>query len=168
MEVNQFDILSVGVDVGSSTSHLVFSNLFLKRDERSETRRFRIQDRKVVYAGRITDTPLLDDRTIDIDRLTAFFKQEYRLAGIDPDDIQTGAVIITGETARKKNAAEIATALSNDSGKFVAAAAGPNFESLLAAMGSGATERSRQGGHTILACDIGGGTSSEDHARYVA
>ena len=69
MEVNEFDILSVGVDVGSSTSHLVFSNLFLKKDERSETKRFKIQERNIVYEGRIIHTPLLDDKTIDINML---------------------------------------------------------------------------------------------------
>ena len=160
MEINEFEILSVGVDVGSSTSHLVFSNLFLKRDERSETKKFRIEDRKVIYEGRIINTPLLDNNTIDIGRLAAFLKEEYEIAGINPADIQTGAVIVTGETARKKNAAEIAAALSNDAGKFVAATAGPNFESMLAAMGSGATARSKQNGRTILTCDIGGGTSN--------
>ncbi|MGI9571307.1 MAG: ethanolamine ammonia-lyase reactivating factor EutA, partial [Desulfobulbia bacterium] len=160
MEINEIEILSVGVDVGSSTSHLVFSNLFLKKDERSETRRFKIQERKIVYEGRIINTPLLDDRTIDIDRLTEFFKAEYKRAGIEPDDIQTGAVIVTGESARKQNAKQIAEALSNDTGKFVAATAGPNFESLIAAMGSGAAARSREHNKTILSCDIGGGTSN--------
>ena len=141
MEIKKFDILSVGVDVGSSTSHLVFSNLVLKKDERSDTRRFKIEERNIVYEGRIIQTPLLDDNTIDINSLTEFFKTEYKRAGIDPTDIQTGAVIVTGESARKKNARQIAGALSNDAGKFVAATAGPNFESLLAAMGSGAARR---------------------------
>jgi ethanolamine utilization protein EutA len=160
MEIKEFDILSVGIDVGSSTSHLVFSKLFLKKDERSETRRFKIQERNIVYEGRIINTPLLDDRTLDIDRLTEFFKEEYKRAGIEPDDIQTGAVIVTGESARKQNAKQIAEALSNDTGKFVAATAGPNFESLIAAMGSGAVARSKKYNKTILSCDIGGGTSN--------
>ncbi|MGD9078603.1 MAG: ethanolamine ammonia-lyase reactivating factor EutA [Desulfobacterales bacterium] len=160
MEINEIEILSVGVDVGSSTSHLVFSNLFLKKDERSETRRFKIQERNIVYEGRVINTPLLDDRTIDIDRLTEFFKAEYKRAGIEPDDIQTGAVIVTGESARKQNAKQIVEALSNDTGKFVAATAGPNFESLIAAMGSGAASRSKKYDKTILSCDIGGGTSN--------
>lgn len=160
MEINEVEILSVGVDVGSSTSHLVFSNLFLKKDERSETRRFKIQERSIIYEGRIINTPLLDDRTIDIDRLTEFLKAEYKRAGIEPDDIQTGAVIVTGESARKQNAKQIVEALSNDTGKFVAATAGPNFESLIAAMGSGAAARSKKLNKTILSCDIGGGTSN--------
>ena len=160
MEINEIEILSVGVDVGSSTSHLVFSNLLLKRDQRSVTKRFNIEERNVIYEGRIIHTPLLDDNTIDIKKLTAFFKEEYKLAGINPDDIQTGAVIVTGESARKKNARQIAEALSNDAGKFVAATAGPNFESLIAAMGSGAAARSKRDGKTVLSCDIGGGTSN--------
>jgi len=160
MEINELEILSVGVDVGSSTSHLVFSNLLLKRDQRSVTRRFNIQERSIIYEGRIIHTPLLDDNTIDIKSLTGFFKKEYERAGIDPADIQTGAVIVTGESARKQNARQIAEALSNDAGKFVAATAGPNFESLIAAMGSGAAARSKDGSKTILSCDIGGGTSN--------
>jgi ethanolamine utilization protein EutA len=160
MEINEIEILSVGVDVGSSTSHLVFSNLVLKRDQRSVTRRFNIQERNLFYEGRIINTPLIDDKTIDIVRLTDFFKEEYNRADIDPADIQTGAVIVTGESARKQNARQIAEALSNDSGRFVAATAGPNFESLIAAMGSGAATRSKDDSKTILSCDIGGGTSN--------
>ncbi|MEJ2098701.1 MAG: ethanolamine ammonia-lyase reactivating factor EutA [Desulfobacterales bacterium] len=160
MEINEIEILSVGVDVGSSTSHLVFSNLLLKRDERSVSRRFNIEQRNILYEGRIINTPLLDDDTLDIDKLTGFFKDEYRRAGIDPADIQTGAVILTGESAKKQNAKHIAESLSNDVGKFVAPTAGPNFESLIAAMGSGAIARSKLHGNTILSCDIGGGTSN--------
>jgi ethanolamine utilization protein EutA len=102
----------------------------------------------------------LKNRTIDIRALTDFFKEEYERAGIDPDEIETGAVILTGETAKKHNAPQIAEALSKDAGKLVAATAGPNFESLIAAMGSGATARSSYRMNTILSCDIGGGTSN--------
>jgi ethanolamine utilization protein EutA len=160
MEIKRIEILSVGVDVGSSTSHLAFSNLVLIKDEHSATRRFNIEERNVIYEGRIINTPILGDNTIDINRLTDFFKEEYQLAKIDPEDIQTGAVIITGESARKQNAKQIAEALSNDAGKFVAATAGPNFESLIAALGSGAAARSKDANKTILSCDIGGGTSN--------
>ena len=160
MEINEFEILSVGVDVGSSTSHLVFSNLVLKKDQRSVTRRFNIEQRNIIYEGRIIQTPLLDDKTIDIISLTNFFKEEYKRADIDPADIQTGAVIVTGESAKKHNARQIAEALSNDAGRFVAATAGPNFESLIAAMGSGAAIRSKDENKTVLSCDIGGGTSN--------
>ena len=160
MEINEIEILSVGVDVGSATSHLVFSNLLLRRDELSDSRRFLIQERNVIYEGRIITTPLLDNDRIDIHKLTDFLKAEYKRAGIDPADIQTGAVVVTGEIAKKDNARQIAEALSKDAVKFVAATAGPNFESLIAAMGSGATNRSKDCNKTILSCDIGGGTSN--------
>jgi ethanolamine utilization protein EutA len=160
MEINRIEILSVGVDVGSSTSHLVFSKLVLIKDEHSVTQRFNIEERDIIYEGRIINTPLLNDNTIDIEKLTDFFKEEYQQAKIDSADIQTGAVIITGESARKQNARQIAEALSNDAGKFVATTAGPNFESLIAAMGSGAAVRSKDHKKTILSCDIGGGTSN--------
>ena len=160
MEINEIEILSVGVDVGSSTSHLAFSKLLLIRDEASESRRFEIQERKVIYEGEIINTPFLDNDTLDIDVLTDFLKREYKSASINPADIQTGAVIVTGESAKKHNAKQIAEALSHDAGQFVAATAGPNFESLIAAMGSGATARSRNQNKTILSCDIGGGTSN--------
>jgi ethanolamine utilization protein EutA len=160
METKKIEILSVGIDVGSATSHLVFSNLVLVRDELSPTLRFNIEERNILYEGNIIPTPFLEDKSIDIEALTAFFKKEYEQAGIDPADIHTGAVIITGESAKKHNAPQIAEALSKDAGKLVAATAGPNFESLLAAMGSGATARSRDHKKTILSCDIGGGTSN--------
>jgi ethanolamine utilization protein EutA len=160
METKVIELLSVGIDVGSATSHLVFSNLKLVKDEMSPTLRFNIEERKVIYEGKIIHTPFRQDKTLDIVELTAFFKKEYEQAGIDPADIHTGAVIITGESAKKQNAPQIAEALSKEAGKLVAATAGPNFESLLAAMGSGATARSRDHGKTILSCDIGGGTSN--------
>lgn len=160
MGTHRIELLSVGIDVGSATSHLVFSNLVLVRDEMSPTLRFNIEERKVIYEGKIIHTPFLENKTIDIDALTAFFKKEYENAGIDPADIHTGAVIITGESAKKQNAPRIAEALSKEAGKLVAATAGPNFESLLAAMGSGATARSKELGKTVLSCDIGGGTSN--------
>ena len=160
MGTHRIELLSVGIDVGSATSHLVFSNLVLVRDEMSPTLRFNIEERKVIYEGKNIHTPFLENKTIDIDALTAFFKKEYENAGIDPADIHTGAVIITGESAKKQNAPRIAEALSKEAGKLVAATAGPNFESLLAAMGSGATARSKELGKTVLSCDIGGGTSN--------
>ena len=160
METDRIELLSVGVDVGSSTSHLVFSNLVLERDPHSPSRRFNIQKRDMIYEGRIINTPLLSNDTIDIDKLSEFFREEYKLAGMDPADIQSGAVIITGETAKKDNAKQIVESLSNGAGNFVAATAGANFESLITAMGSGATARSKECNKTILSCDIGGGTSN--------
>ncbi|MHA2502079.1 MAG: ethanolamine ammonia-lyase reactivating factor EutA [Candidatus Kariarchaeaceae archaeon] len=159
-EIDEIRLTSVGVDVGSSTSHLIFSELLLRRDEKSASRRFYVDERRILYESEIIDTPLIDPTTINVNELIEFFQGEYQKAGFNPEEINTGAVIVTGETAKKQNAAEIVSRLSNDAGKFVSATAGPNFESMLAAMGSGMTARSEETGKSVLSVDIGGGTSN--------
>jgi ethanolamine utilization protein EutA len=156
------NILSVGIDIGSSTSHLIFSKLTLRREMSffNMSNRFILINREIIYEGNIIFTPLLDRFTIDIEAVIKFCQDEYKKAGMTPEMINTGAVIVTGETAKKKNAAEIVRRLSSESGKFVSASAGPNFESLLGAMGSGVVDLSRENQNTILNIDIGGGTSN--------
>jgi ethanolamine utilization protein EutA len=161
-DVNILKVLSVGIDIGSSTSHLIFSRLTLKREFSfsNQTNRFKLVNREIIYEGDIIFTPLLDDRNIDTEKLIGFFKKEYEKAKITPEMVDTGAVIVTGETAKKNNAAEIVEKLSSESGKFVSASAGPNFESMLGIMGSGMVEESKQRQETIMNVDIGGGTSN--------
>ena len=143
VKVDELQLLSVGLDVGSSTSHLVFSELLLRRDSHSSSRKFEVVERNIKYEGNIIDTPLIDRETIDVEKLVEFFRKEYEIAGItDRDKVDTGAVIITGETAKKTNAAYIVERLSSDTDKFIAATAGPKFESMLADMGPGSTSRS--------------------------
>ncbi len=160
--IENMDVLSVGVDIGSSTSHLVFSNLKLQRETGflNMSNRFNIIKREILYEGTIIDTPLIDSKTIDIEAVVAFCNEEYKKAGYDSGDVITGAVIVTGETAKKSNAIEIVERLSSETGKFVSATAGPNYESMLAAMGSGATALSQERQNTILSVDVGGGTSN--------
>lgn len=157
---DEIKLLSVGIDVGSSTSHLVFSKITLTRNEKSYSRRFEVTNREVIYKSAIIDTPLIDPETIDVNQVVSFFRSEYEKAGIDHKDVQSGVVIVTGETAKKKNASEIVSLLAEDAGKFVAATAGPNFESMIAAYGSGATTRSHGTNAYVISCDIGGGTSN--------
>jgi ethanolamine utilization protein EutA len=161
-KVEYLNLLSVGIDIGSSTSHLVFSRLTLKRETSffNMSNRFILVDREIIYEGNIIFTPLIDRYTIDIDAIVKFCEEEYEKAGITPDMVDTGAVIVTGETAKKENAVEIINRLSSESGKFVSASAGPNFESLLGAMGSGIVDLSREKCNNILNIDIGGGTSN--------
>jgi ethanolamine utilization protein EutA len=156
------ELLSVGIDIGSSTSHLVFSRLFLNRERSflNPTNRFMLVDREIIHESEIIFTPLLDRYTIDIDSIIKFCEEEYRKAGFTPEMVESGAVVVTGETAKKQNAEEIVKCLSSESGKFVSAAAGPNYESVLAAMGSGIVDRSRETRRTIMNVDIGGGTSN--------
>lgn len=165
-DVEYLNILSVGIDIGSSTSHLIFSRLTLKRETSvfNMTNRFILVNREIIYEGNIIFTPLIDRYTIDIEAIIEFCKEEYNKAGIKPEDVDTGAVIVTGETAKKQNADEIVRRLSSESGKFVSASAGPNFESLLGIMGSGVVERSKKTQQIIMNVDVGGGTSNIAYA----
>ena len=161
-QAEYLSLTSVGIDVGTSTTHLVFSKLKLKRERSffNMSNRFVMVDREIIYEGRIIFTPLLNTNLIDVEGVIQYCKEEYQRAGIRSEEVDTGAVIITGETAKKNNAAKIVQQLSSESGKFVSASAGPNFESLLAAMGSGIVDISRHTQKTIMNIDIGGGTSN--------
>ena len=71
-----------------------------------------------------------------------------------------GAVIITGETARKSNSSKVLQALSGYAGDFVVATAGPDLESIIAGKGAGTETLSREHRGNIVNFDIGGGTSN--------
>jgi len=155
------DLLSVGVDVGTTTTQIVFSRLNLQDVSRSgQIPRINITDRKVIYQSPIVFTPLIDFETIDADRLNEIVRREYSTAGVDPSQVETGAVIITGETAKKKNADEILRALSGLAGEFVVSVAGPNVESLIAGKGAGAADYSQKNYATVTNVDIGGGSAN--------
>ena len=155
------DLLSVGVDVGTTTTQIVFSRLNLQDVSRAgQIPRINITDRKVVYQSPIVFTPLIDSETIDADRLNEIVRREYSNAGVDPGQVETGAVIITGETAKKKNADEILRVLSGLAGEFVVSVAGPNVESLIAGKGAGAGDYSQRNYATVTNVDIGGGSAN--------
>ena len=130
---------SVGIDIGTSTTQLVVSDLTLEnRANPFSVPRIAITDKEIVYRSGIHFTPLLSDTVIDARGVRDIVAEEYRRAGLQRDQVQTGAVIITGETARKENAREVLAALSEFAGDFVVATAGPDLESILAARGAGA------------------------------
>ena len=160
MSIQELFITSVGIDVGTTTSHMVFSKLHLVKQMSRSSKKFEIISREILYRGNIYITPLIDKETIDFDNLIKILDKEFENAGIKKEEIDTGAVIVTGETAKKKNAEKIVSMLAAEAGKFVAATAGPNFESVIAAMGSGATVRAKELKKTIMNIDTGGGTSN--------
>lgn len=152
---------SVGIDIGTSTTQLVVSDLTLEnRANPFSVPRIAIADRTIVYRSEIHFTPLKSDTVIDADGVRDIVAEEYRRAGLKREEVQTGAVIITGETARKENAREVLDALSGFAGDFVVATAGPDLESILAARGAGANEYSKEKHCAVLHLDIGGGTSN--------
>ncbi len=155
------DLLSVGVDVGTTTTQIIFSRLNLQDVSRpGQIPRINITDRKVIYQSPIVFTPLIDFETIDAEKLNEIVRREYSAAGVDPSQVETGAVIITGETAKKKNADEILRALSGLAGEFVVSVAGPNVESLIAGKGAGAADYSQKNYATVTNLDIGGGSAN--------
>lgn len=154
-------IKSVGIDIGTSTTQLVFSRLTIENLASSYTvPRISIVKKEVTYRSDIYFTPLRSATEIDVDAVKSIIQGEYHKAGISPDDLQTGAVIITGETARKENANQVLEALSNLAGNFVVATAGPNLESVLAARGAGTDKLAEEHRMTICNLDVGGGTSN--------
>ncbi|MHA1852064.1 MAG: ethanolamine ammonia-lyase reactivating factor EutA [Candidatus Heimdallarchaeaceae archaeon] len=153
-------LLSAGIDVGTTTSHLIFSRLTLEKIYTPKGVKFEVTKREIIYKGNIILTPLIDGTQIDYIKLVEYLKNEYRLAGISADSVDTGAVIITGESAKKENAEDLVKALAHKAGNFVCAVAGPNFESVIAAMGSGAVQYSKEAKKVVMNIDIGGGTSN--------
>ncbi|MHA1630097.1 MAG: ethanolamine ammonia-lyase reactivating factor EutA [Candidatus Heimdallarchaeota archaeon] len=160
MSIQELFITSVGIDVGTTTSHMVFSRLHLVKQMSRSSKKFEITNREILYRGKIHLTPLIDQETINFEKLSEILHRDFQEAKIKKEEIDTGAVIVTGETAKKKNAEKIVSMLAVEAGKFVAATAGPNFESVIAAMGSGAVAKAKQLQKTIMNIDIGGGTSN--------
>jgi ethanolamine utilization protein EutA len=152
---DQVVILSVGVDIGSSTSHLVFSRIVLERLDS----RYVVIERETFYASDILLTPYSAENTIDAEALGAFIRKEYADAKVDPDEIDTGALILTGVAVQRANARAIGELFAKEAGKLVAVSAGDNLETVMAAYGSGAVARSIRDECTVMNVDVGGGTS---------
>ncbi|MBI5296673.1 MAG: ethanolamine ammonia-lyase reactivating factor EutA [Chloroflexi bacterium] len=154
-------LLSVGVDVGTTTTQIIFSRLGLTDVARpGQIPRINISSREVLYQSPIVFTPLKDYETVDADKLHEIVRREYAAANVDPKQVETGAVIITGETAKKKNADEILRALSGLAGEFVVSVAGPHVESLIAGRGAGAAQYSQAHYTSVTNVDIGGGSAN--------
>ena len=152
---------SVGLDIGTTSTQMILSELTVEnRASPFSVPEMEIGERKILYESPVHFTPLLDEYRMDAAALRRIVEEEYRKAGITREDVDTGAIIITGETSRKENAQAVLEALSDLAGDFVVATAGPDLESVLAAKGSGAVDFSASTGKTVLHMDIGGGTSN--------
>ena len=152
---------SVGLDVGTTTTQLILSELQIQNAASAfSVPQMQIADRKILYRSPVYFTPLLGENRVDGAAIRKIVDAEYAKAGIRKEDLDTGAVIITGETSRKENARAVLENLSEFAGDFVVATAGPHLESILAAKGAGAVKFSEETGKTVLHMDIGGGTSN--------
>ena len=152
---------SVGLDVGTTSTQMIVSELTIEnRASNFAVPEMEIARRRILYKSPVYFTPLLDESRVDGAAIRQIVEGEYRSAGISRDSVDTGAIIITGETSRKENARAVLDALSDFAGDFVVATAGPDLESVLAAKGAGAVELSERTGKSVLHMDIGGGTSN--------
>ena len=155
------EILSVGIDIGTSTTQLIFSKIYIEnRGSAFTAPQIKIIGKEVVYRSEIYITPLENETKIDAKRVKEIIESEYKKANIQYKDVSTGAVIITGDTARKENAKEVLQILSGMAGDFVVATAGPDLESIIAGKGSGAYGYSEEKNTSIVNFDIGGGTTN--------
>ena len=152
-------LTSVGIDIGSSGTQVIFSRIKLRRYGEDLTSRYYVVSRETLYQSPVALTPYQSEERIDDAGLGRIIDEAYAGAGLHPDQIDTGAVILTGEALRRENAQGIAKILSEQGGEFVCATAGHHMESLLAAYGSGASKVSHEEGKRVLNIDIGGGTT---------
>ena len=155
------EILSAGIDIGTSTTQLVFSKFYIENTASMfSVPKVTIVDKEIIYRSNIYFTPLSSQKEIDAVKVREIIEKEYKLAGVTPEDVKTGAVIITGETSRKNNAENVAEMLSGLAGDFVVATAGPDLESIIAGKGAGADRISKDYKGTVVNLDIGGGTTN--------
>ena len=153
------ELKTVGIDIGSSTSHLLFAKVVLQRQTQGLSSRFVVIERQVIWRSDVMLTPFLRDDTIDSAALGRFIADAYAKAGLAKSDVDSGAVILTGEAIKRKNARAIDELFAEEAGKFVCATAGHKLECLLAAHGSGAVQLSKERDACVLHIDIGGGTT---------
>ena len=152
-------LTSVGIDIGSSGTQVIFSRIHLRRLGEDLSSRYFVVSRETLFQSGVALTPYRSEEHIDEAKLGAIIDDAYDAAGIHPDDIDTGAVILTGEALRRENAKAIAGIIAEKGGDFVCATAGHHMEAMLAAYGSGAATLSSAAHKRILNIDIGGGTT---------
>ena len=152
-------LMTVGIDIGSAGTQVIFSRVNLRRLAEDLTSRYYVVSRETLFQSPVALTPYQNEERIDDEKLGAIIDDAYNAAKLHPDNIDTGVVILTGEALRRENAQGIAKILSEQGGEFVTATAGHHMESMLAAYGSGAARVSSDQGKRILNIDIGGGTT---------
>ncbi|MEA2976686.1 MAG: ethanolamine utilization protein EutA [Alphaproteobacteria bacterium] len=150
---------SVGIDIGSAGTQVIFSRIKLRRLGEDLSSRYYVVSRETLFQSPVALTPYQNNERIDDAKLGAIIDDAYAAAKVHPDDIDTGVVILTGEALRRENAQAIAAVVAEKGGEFVCATAGHHMESMLAAYGSGAARVSHDEDKRVLNIDIGGGTT---------
>lgn len=154
-------IHSVGIDIGTTTTQMIFSKLVLvNRASASRVPHYEFAERQIVYVSPIIFTPIDKTGQINQQALSQFILAQYPAAGLTVEQVESGAIIITGETSKTNNARETIMQLAARLGDFVVATAGAHLESVIAGKGSGAYAYSQAENCRVLNVDIGGGTTN--------
>ncbi|GGG00949.1 ethanolamine ammonia-lyase reactivating factor EutA [Paenibacillus abyssi] len=156
---DHIELNTVGIDIGSAGTQLIFSKLQLARRGEDLSSRYVVVGRGSFYRSPVSFTPYSDNSRIDHEEIARIVDDAYKQADMNAEAVHTGAVILTGEAIRRENAQAIGDALAEKVGNFVCATAGHNMEAQLAAFGSGAARRSYDKNERILNIDMGGGTT---------
>ncbi|SDI31205.1 Reactivating factor of Adenosylcobalamin-dependent ethanolamine ammonia lyase [Pseudomonas delhiensis] len=155
------ELRSVGIDVGTTTTQVIFSRLVLvNRASLSQVPHYEFAAREVTYVSPVAFTPIDFEGHLREEELLAFILDQYRAAELAPEQVESGAIIITGETSKARNARPAVLRLAERLGDFVVASAGPHLESVIAGRGAGAAELSADCAGRVLNIDIGGGTAN--------
>ena len=84
-------ILSVGIDIGTSTTQVIFSRIVMENMAGFfAVPKISIIDKEVVYKSDIHITPLVNSYLIDGDKVRDIVADEFSKAGFTPADTQTG------------------------------------------------------------------------------
>ncbi len=158
-QADNVKLLSVGIDIGSSGTQVIFSRIHMQRQGEDLSSRYCVVAREQLYESPVSLTPYAANLRIDDVALANIIDDAYRAAGMLPEQVDTGAVILTGEALRRENAQPIADLLADRGGNFVCTMAGHHIEAMLAGYGSGAAWASNELGATVLNIDIGGATT---------
>jgi ethanolamine utilization protein EutA len=158
-QADNLTLTSVGIDIGSAGTQVIFSRLKMRRMGEDLSSRYFVVARDTLYESPVTLTPYASEVRIDEQAIGKIIEDAYAAAGVHPDEVDTGSVILTGEALRRENAQAIGELLAEIGGEFVCATAGHHMEAMLAAYGSGAAKRSHDQDCHLLNVDIGGGTT---------
>ncbi|EPB8711197.1 ethanolamine ammonia-lyase reactivating factor EutA [Escherichia coli] len=159
--MNTRQLLSVGIDIGTTTTQVIFSHLELvNRAAVSQVPRYEFIKREISWQSPVFFTPVDKQGGLKEAELKSLIFEQYQAAGIAPESVDSGAIIITGESAKTRNARPAVMTLSQSLGDFVVASAGPHLESVIAGHGAGAQTLSEQRLCRVLNIDIGGGTAN--------
>src|SRR5256885_10801154 len=88
---DNLSLVSVGIDIGSAGTQVIFSRLHMRRLGEDLSSRYFVVARDALYQSPVAFTPYVDDVRIDERALGRIIDDAYQAAGRPPDASDTGA-----------------------------------------------------------------------------